>query len=113
MLLALAMHPEIQAKARAEVEAVVGTDRFIQPNDLERLPYVKAIVREAGRWHVIVPLCMWNLLLSINVDSNRHCAGVPHMSTSDDEYKGYFIPAGTVIMPNAWSVSSQVIMMMV
>jgi hypothetical protein len=30
-------------------------------------------------------------------------AGVPHKSTEDDEYKGFFIPKGTLVFPNAWS----------
>jgi hypothetical protein len=28
----------------------------------------------------------------------------PHMCTSDDEYNGYFIPKGTVILGNVWLV---------
>ncbi|KAH6919288.1 cytochrome P450 [Coprinopsis sp. MPI-PUGE-AT-0042] len=86
LFLALAMHPEVQIKARAELESVIGPERLPHPDDIDRLPYVRAIVKELGRWHVIVPLC------------------VPHQSRDDDEYKGYFIPAGTVIMPNAWSI---------
>jgi len=29
-----------------------------------------------------------------------------HMTTADDEYDGYFIPKGTVVLGNTWSVSS-------
>ncbi|KAH9912820.1 cytochrome P450 [Fomitopsis serialis] len=29
-------------------------------------------------------------------------AGVPHASSEDDEYRGYYIPKGTTIMPNLW-----------
>ncbi|KAK7678458.1 hypothetical protein QCA50_018518 [Cerrena zonata] len=29
---------------------------------------------------------------------------VPHCVTRDDEYKGFFIPAGSIIIVNAWSV---------
>lgn len=28
--------------------------------------------------------------------------GLPHMSTEDDIYRGYYIPAGTLIMGNSW-----------
>lgn len=28
--------------------------------------------------------------------------GVPHTSTSDDEYDGYFIPKGTIVIGNSW-----------
>ena len=34
--------------------------------------------------------------------------GVPHATTEDDVYDGYFIPKGTVVIGNAWYVSSSV-----
>ena len=30
--------------------------------------------------------------------------GIPHMSTNDDEYDGYHIPKGTILIGNAWPV---------
>ena len=30
--------------------------------------------------------------------------GVAHMATNDDEYNGYFIPKGTILIVNAWLV---------
>ena len=30
--------------------------------------------------------------------------GVPHTSTNHDEYNGYYIPEGTIIIGNAWLV---------
>ena len=29
-------------------------------------------------------------------------AGVPHATTEDDVYKGYFIPKGSIVVPNVW-----------
>ena len=29
---------------------------------------------------------------------------LPHMATNDDEYDGYYIPKGTVMLGNAWPV---------
>ena len=29
--------------------------------------------------------------------------GFPHMATDEDEYNGYYIPKGTVVLGNAWS----------
>lgn len=31
-------------------------------------------------------------------------AGMPHCSTADDIYRGYFIPKGSIIINNAWYV---------
>ena len=50
------MYPEVQRKAQEQIDAVVGHDRLPSITDFEDLPYVKAIVREAGRWHNVVPL---------------------------------------------------------
>jgi cytochrome P450 len=30
--------------------------------------------------------------------------GVPHCSTADDVFDGYFIPRGALIIPNAWAI---------
>ena len=29
---------------------------------------------------------------------------LPHMTTNDDEYEGYYIPKGTVVLGNSWPV---------
>jgi hypothetical protein len=31
-----------------------------------------------------------------------YLVGAPHVLTQDDEYNGYFIPAGTAVFPNHW-----------
>ena len=31
-------------------------------------------------------------------------AAIVHQSTEDDVYDGYFIPKGTMVMPNTWCV---------
>ncbi|KAJ7088955.1 cytochrome P450 [Mycena epipterygia] len=83
-ILAMTMHPEIQAKAQAAVDAVVGQGRL--PNFDDSIPYVDAVVREVLRWRPIVPL------------------GVAHAVTEDDIYKGYNIPAGSVVVGNTWAI---------
>lgn len=75
----MAMYPEVQQKAQAELEAVVGAGRLPEFDD--DLPYVHAIVLESLRWMPVVPL------------------GVPHRVTADDEYRGYRIPKGAMIIP--------------
>lgn len=77
----MAMRPEVQKRARTELDAVVGPGRLPDFEDCESLPYIEAIYMESTRWLPVVPL------------------GVPHTVTVDDEYRGYLIPKGTVIVP--------------
>ncbi|KAG6908985.1 hypothetical protein DXG01_002474 [Tephrocybe rancida] len=85
-LLAMAMYPEVQAKAQAELDAVVGNDRLPDFNDRASLPYIDAVVKEVIRWQPVTPLA------------------VAHFSMADDEYNGYFIPAKTIVIGNSWSI---------
>ena len=45
------MYPEVQAKAHAELDAVIGQERPPTASDRERLPYLDALWRESLRWH--------------------------------------------------------------
>jgi cytochrome P450 len=98
------MHPEIQEKAQREVEAVVGPERVPSFEDLERLPYIQAIVKEVGRWHTVVPLgkCLPQTRLRCIGGTAHYGIGVPHSATNDDELNGFRIPAGTLILTNNW-----------
>ena len=48
------------------------------------------------------------LLSSFSVESHLctilGCEAIPHIATNDDEYDGYYIPKGTVVIGNAWLV---------
>lgn len=52
----MAMYPEAQRKAQAEIDAVVGTHRLPDFNDRPHLPYVNALVKESMRWQLVIPL---------------------------------------------------------
>ncbi|KAF9045269.1 cytochrome P450 [Panaeolus papilionaceus] len=84
----ITVHPEVQAKAQAELDRVLGSPpRLPTFEDTPSLPYIEAIYREVLRWYPPVYL------------------GVPHTSTADDWYKGYFIPKGTTIFANVWAMN--------
>ena len=85
-ILAMTLWPDIQARAQAELDAVVGTSwtRFPTFADRVRLPYINAIVLEVLRWNPAVPL------------------GLAHRLTEDDIYRGWLIPKGTVVWANIW-----------
>ena len=44
-------YPEIQAKAHAELDRVIGQGRLPQVEDEKNLPYIHAIVKEVERCH--------------------------------------------------------------
>lgn len=48
-ILAMVKYPEIQCRAQEEVDSVIGHDRFPDGSDIEQLPYVSAVMREALR----------------------------------------------------------------
>ncbi|CDO69911.1 hypothetical protein BN946_scf184884.g70 [Trametes cinnabarina] len=82
---AMVLHPEVQQKAQAELEAVVGQHRLPDFEDKQSLVYINAIVKEILRWHNVLPL------------------GVSHRTTEDNELRGYFIPQGTMLTPAVWA----------
>lgn len=55
-ILAMGLNPDVMRRGQAEVDAVVGRDRMPNFGDMEHLPYVSAIVKEALRWKMIAPV---------------------------------------------------------
>ncbi|KAI0691793.1 CyP450 monooxygenase [Cerioporus squamosus] len=83
--LAMSLYPDVQQKAHAELDAVVGHDRLPDFDDRDSLIYVDAIIKESLRWMNVTPL------------------GLAHSTTEDDEFGEYFIPAGSIVMGNIWA----------
>ena len=79
-------YPEVQAKAWAELNDVIGKGCLPTFADRDSLPYLSAIVKETLRWEVNAPLAE------------------VHKLRTDDVYDGYFLPAGSLVMPNSWCV---------
>ncbi|GAW21489.1 hypothetical protein ANO14919_110100 [Xylariales sp. No.14919] len=82
--LAMSIFPDVQRKAREEIDRVVGSDRLPTFSDRDNLPYINAIVKETWRWHPVTPL------------------SVPHATDAEDIVNGYRIPKGAIILPNVW-----------
>jgi len=72
----LAHNPEMMEKLRAEVDAVVGSDRLPTFADLPKMPYSRMVLQETLR----IRPSAWQL---------------PRTAIEDDEIDGYHIPAGT------------------
>ena len=56
LILIMSSYPEIQARAQAEIDSVVGRDRVPSFADRPHLPYIRALVRELLRWRPAGPL---------------------------------------------------------
>ncbi|XP_047332504.1 cytochrome P450 78A5-like [Impatiens glandulifera] len=86
ILARMVLHPDIQSKAQAEIDAL---NRPITDQDIQNLPYLQAIVKETLRMHPPGPLLSW-ARLAIH---DTKLAG------------GHFIPAGTTAMVNMWAIT--------
>ncbi|KAF9022855.1 cytochrome P450 [Hymenopellis radicata] len=86
ILLAVVLHPEVQSRAQAELDAVVGRSRLPTFDDRQSLPFVCALISESMRWRPVGPL------------------PISHANVCDDVYNGYFIPKGSTISANVWAI---------
>ncbi|KAJ7867164.1 cytochrome P450, partial [Mycena leptocephala] len=78
IFLAMALYPDVQATAQAEIAKVLTKGRIPQLSDCASLPYVECFMR----WNPIGPLGF----------------------IYDDVYKDYHIPAGSIVMTNVWLI---------
>jgi cytochrome P450 len=85
-MLAMLQHPEVQGRAQAEIDAVIGTDRLPNFDDRPNLPYVEAVLLETLRLYAVGPLA------------------IPHATTVDDTYEDVFIPKGSMVVANIWAM---------
>ncbi|KAJ7251429.1 cytochrome P450, partial [Mycena rebaudengoi] len=85
-ILAMLASPDVQKRAQEEIDAVVHEGHLPSFDDEESLPYVSAIVKEVLRWKPVTPI------------------GVPHAVAVEDTYRGYRIPAGSIVVPNTWAI---------
>ncbi|KAJ7101797.1 cytochrome P450 [Mycena epipterygia] len=92
-LLAMSLHPDVQAAAQNEIDTVIGPDRLPDISDRSRLLYVDALCKEVFRWHVAVP------------------TGIPHRAREDFIYtmdansQPVLIPKDAVIITNIWKMT--------
>uniref|UniRef100_A0A914YUU5 Cytochrome P450 n=1 Tax=Panagrolaimus superbus TaxID=310955 RepID=A0A914YUU5_9BILA len=80
LVMYLMLNPEIQKKVHAELDQVIGSDRFITLEDKIHLNYLNAVIAETQRFCNLVPMNLNQRLVK------------------DVEIKGYRIPANTTIL---------------
>ncbi|CAI0399186.1 unnamed protein product [Linum tenue] len=82
----LMKNPIALRKAQEEVREAIEKKGFVKEEDIERLPYLSAVVKETMRLQPPAPLLL------------------PRESSQDCELGGYKIPAKTTVYVNAWAI---------
>ncbi|CAN0908720.1 Geraniol 8-hydroxylase [Linum grandiflorum] len=82
----LLRNPDKFAKAKDELDEIIGKGNHLQESDISRLPYLQAIVKEVFRLHPALPLL------------------VPRNAGSDVEICGFTVPKGAQIFINVWAM---------
>uniref|UniRef100_A0A914VWT8 unspecific monooxygenase n=1 Tax=Plectus sambesii TaxID=2011161 RepID=A0A914VWT8_9BILA len=80
----LAVFPEVQRRAREELDQVCG-DRPVRLTDRSNIPYNEAVLLEVFRFSSFVALSL------------------PHSTMEDTTLRGYFIPKGTTVFSNLYA----------
>ncbi|XP_077520116.1 uncharacterized protein LOC144129934 [Amblyomma americanum] len=76
----------VQRVIQEEIDSVIGRERQPCWEDHKKMPFTVATIWEMYRWRTVAPL------------------GVPREAAADTEYKGNFIPKGSVILANIAAV---------
>src|ERR1700730_14967184 len=100
----MTLYPEVQRKAQAEIDRVIGNACLPVYSDEDSLPYLQAMLKEILRWHPVAPLCQFSTSCLVTVRLPHNLTGVAPRATKSDVYEGHFIPAGSIIIPNVWYV---------
>ncbi|GMN58607.1 hypothetical protein TIFTF001_027695 [Ficus carica] len=82
----LVRHPKEMKKAQEEVRRVVGNRPKIDMNDLNRMDYLKCVIKETLRLHPPLPL------------------QVPRETIANVDVGGYLIPEKTRVFINSWAI---------
>ncbi|KAL1278819.1 hypothetical protein QQF64_025492 [Cirrhinus molitorella] len=84
-LMLMAKYPHIQVRVQEEIDRVIGGRQPVV-EDRKKLPYTDAVIHETQRLANIVPLSL------------------PHITSCDITFNGYFIKKGTTVVPLLTSV---------
>ncbi|ONK81640.1 uncharacterized protein A4U43_C01F31380 [Asparagus officinalis] len=82
----LIKNPKAMKRVQEEVRGVTGGKRKITEENIDRMKYLKAVIKETLRMHPPIPLL------------------IPRESMEDVELQGYHIPAGTRVIMNGWAI---------
>ncbi|XP_024403148.1 cytochrome P450 77A1 [Physcomitrium patens] len=83
-------YPHIQEKVYTEVRCAMGPNlerRLVEESELDKLPYLQAVVKESMRRHMMTPLA------------------IPKLAAQDCKLSGYDIPKGTMVVFHAGALA--------
>ncbi|KAJ7025192.1 cytochrome P450 [Mycena alexandri] len=76
----------LMAMAQREIDSIFSSDTVPGFSRMNHMLYCFALVKEVFRWSPAAP------------------GGFPHLSDADDEYQGYAIRKGTMVIPCIWNM---------
>lgn len=82
----LLQHPNVMKKVQEEVRSVVGKKSKVDVEDINKMVYLKCVIKETLRLHPPVPLL------------------VPRETSASVKLGGYDIPSNTTVFINAWAI---------
>ncbi|EAZ45448.1 hypothetical protein OsJ_30099 [Oryza sativa Japonica Group] len=82
----LIRNTQVMSKLQNEIIQVTGSKPTVTEEDLTKLDYLKAVIKEVLRLHPPAPLL------------------IPHHSTMPTTIQGYHIPAKTIAFINVWAI---------
>ncbi|KAK6152907.1 hypothetical protein DH2020_012546 [Rehmannia glutinosa] len=82
----LLRHPTVMEKLQNEIRQILKDKHDIKDDDLEKMHYLKAVIKETLRYHPPIPLVM------------------RRQGNKDLKIKGYDVRAGTLVIVNAWAI---------
>nr|XP_029123446.1 cytochrome P450 71A1 isoform X2 [Elaeis guineensis] len=82
----LIRNPEARKRLKDEIRGIVGSKPMVKAEDLNKMKYLKAVIKESMRFHPPGPFL------------------VPRESIEDAKITGYVIPRGARIFVNVWAI---------
>nr|XP_027093481.1 cytochrome P450 71A1-like [Coffea arabica] len=79
--------PTVMRKVQAEIRGIIGKKQMLDEDDVQNLPYLKAVVKETFRLYPALPLL------------------VPRETIAKCTIDGYEIQPETLVYVNAWGIA--------